>query len=105
MGAATRAMQSCAFTTLSQAAALRPMTQRIEALVAHVRDADRRLQLTKEYVEYMKRQKKSGPDAADMADQMDLTWESNGAGMMGSAGRVVGLDDDDDADEDIMGGF
>jgi len=84
---------------------LAAQTQRIEALVAHVRDADRRLQLTKEYVEYMKRQKKSGPDAADMADQMDLTWESNGAGMMGSAGGVVGLDDDDDADEDIMGGF
>ncbi|KAK1068063.1 hypothetical protein LTR74_005963 [Friedmanniomyces endolithicus] len=94
-------------TTSSSAPAdgdLAAQTQRIEALVAHVRDADRRLQLTKEYVEYTKRQKRSGPDAADMADQMDLTWENNGAGMMGSAGGVVGMDDDD-GDEDIMGGF
>ncbi|KAK0299967.1 hypothetical protein LTS00_001737 [Friedmanniomyces endolithicus] len=83
---------------------LAAQTQRIEALVAHVRDADRRLQLTKEYVEYTKRQKRSGPDAADMADQMDLTWENNGPGMTGSAAGVVGIDDDD-GDEDIMGGF
>ncbi|TKA69990.1 hypothetical protein B0A55_08847 [Friedmanniomyces simplex] len=86
---------------------LEAQTQRIEALVAHARDADRRLQLTKEYVEYTKRQKRSGPDAVDMADQMDLSWENNGVGgglMTGSAGGMVGLDEDD-GDEDIMGGF
>ncbi|KAK5115581.1 hypothetical protein LTR62_001240 [Meristemomyces frigidus] len=67
-------------TTVSSTAGgnleLELQTQRIESLVSSIRDADRRLQLSKEYVEYQKRQKRSGPDAADLADQMDLSYDN-----------------------------
>nr|POE93508.1 cop9 signalosome complex subunit 3 [Quercus suber] len=67
-------------------------TQRIEALIVHIRDADRRLQLTKEFVEHQRRVKRagSGPDG-DLADQMDLTWDAPSASMP-----------ENEADEDIM---
>lgn len=73
---------------------LEDQTKRIESLISFVRDADRRLQLTKEYVDYQKRSKRgmSGPDG-DLADQMDLTWDV----------PISGVDDDDGGeDEDIM---
>jgi len=75
-------------STSAQDDDLEAQTKRIEDLVTFVRDADRRLQLTKEYVEYAKRAKRAGPDN-DLADQMDLTWDA----------PVIGLDD---GDEDIM---
>lgn len=68
-------------------------TQRITALVAFIRDADTRLQLTKEYVEWLKRAKRSGGPDGDIADVMDLTWDPPM-----SQGNV-----DEDGDEDIMG--
>ncbi|CAK1366963.1 COP9 signalosome complex subunit 3 [Cercospora beticola] len=52
---------------------LEAQTFRIQALVAQIRDADRRLQLTKEYVDYQKRITR-GLDG-DPADAMDLTWD------------------------------
>lgn len=71
---------------------LEAQTLRIRALIASVRDADRRLQLTKEYVEHAKRAKRQsgGPDG-DPADQMDLTYYD--PPMLG-----------DEGDEDIMAG-
>lgn len=84
-------------STIAQDVALSAQTRRIEDLVAFVRDADRRLQLTKEYAEWARRQKRSGPDA-DMADQMDLTWSEAAPPMMG----VVGEGEGDEGDEDIM---
>ena len=74
-----------------QVDALEAQTKRIEDLVTFVRDADRRLQLTKEYVEHVKRNKRSGGADADLADHMDLTWDAPAAPMLG-----------EDGDEDIM---
>lgn len=76
----------------AQDADLEAQTKRIEDLVTFVRDADRRLQLTKEYVEHQKRARRSaaGPDG-DLADQMDLTWE---AGASNVAGPEEGEDED-----------
>lgn len=71
---------------------LEAQTKRVEELIAAVRDADRRLQLTKEHIDISKRNKRAGPDA-ELAEQMDLTWDAPGGGPM-----VV----DDDAEEDIM---
>ncbi len=77
---------------------LEAQTQRIQTLIAAIRDADRRLQLTKEYVEAQKRAKRggAGPDG-DLADQMDLTFDA----------PIAGLDDEEEEDgfageEDIM---
>ena len=69
---------------------LEAQTKRIDDLVTFVRDADRRLQLTKEYVEYQKRAKRQGggPDG-DAMDVMDLTWDAPAAEV-------------DEGDEDIM---
>ncbi|KAF2213539.1 hypothetical protein CERZMDRAFT_38800 [Cercospora zeae-maydis SCOH1-5] len=53
---------------------LEAQTFRIQSLVAQIRDADRRLQLTKEYVEHQKRNTRAGLDG-DPADAMDLTWD------------------------------
>ncbi|KAK4539549.1 hypothetical protein LTR36_010826 [Oleoguttula mirabilis] len=77
-------------STVAQEGELAAQTKRIEDLVTFVRDADRRLQLTKEYVEHLKRVKRqgTGPDG-DLADQMDLTWDAPVPGQ-------------DDGDEDIM---
>ncbi|EMC95924.1 hypothetical protein BAUCODRAFT_509162 [Baudoinia panamericana UAMH 10762] len=76
-------------TNLTADNELAAQTKRIEDLATYVRDADRRLQLTKEYVEHQKRQRRTGPDA-DLADQMDLTWDA----------PVPGLGEE--GDEDIM---
>lgn len=69
---------------------LEEQTVRIQQLVTSVRDADRRLQLTKEYVDWQKRNKKLGALDGEPADLMDLSWDGPNAA-------------DDDADEDIMG--
>ncbi len=75
---------------------LEDQTKRIESIIHYLRDADRRLQLSKEYVEYQKRSKRMvGPDA-DLADHMDLTWDAPIAGLAGD-------DEEGDGDEDIMG--
>lgn len=71
-------------------------TQRIEKLIAAVRDADCRLQLTKEHIALAKRNKNTAAPDAELADQMDLTWDTP------PAGNVPHLLDDDDDDEDIM---
>jgi len=83
------------FTPSTNSAAdsdLEAQTKRIEELISAVRDADRRLQLTKEHIEISKRNKRAGPDL-ELAEQMDLTWDAPSGGPM-----VV----DDDAEEDIM---
>lgn len=80
---------------------------RLQTLLASLRDADRRLQLTKEHVETQRRLKRSaaanavagGPDG-DLAEQMDLTFDA----------PIAGIDEDDIGggylggvgDEDIM---
>ncbi|KAH9841302.1 COP9 CSN3 signalosome subunit 3 [Teratosphaeria destructans] len=81
-------MSSGPSSTTTQDHDLEAQTKRIEDLVTFIRDADRRLQLTKEYVDHQKRAKRSGGPDGDIADQMDLTWDQMG-GM-------------DDGDEDIM---
>jgi COP9 signalosome complex subunit 3 len=86
-------------STTSQQSDLEAQTKRIEKLISAVRDADCRLQLTKEHIALAKRNKMhtAGPDA-ELADQMDLSWDAPGA-----SGHVPQLlDDDDDDDEDIM---
>ncbi|WPH00083.1 Hypothetical protein R9X50_00290600 [Acrodontium crateriforme] len=71
---------------------LKNQTKRVEELVMFIRDADRRLQLSKEYVESQRRIKRSfaGPDG-DLADQMDLTWDAPAAPLT-----------EDGDEEDIM---
>lgn len=70
---------------------LEAQTKRIETLIAAVRDADRRLQLTKEHVAVSKRNKSAAAPDAELADQMDLTWDAPGT----SNGPNMGEDDED----------
>jgi COP9 signalosome complex subunit 3 len=85
--------------TATQQLDLESQTKRIEKLIAAVRDADRRLQLTKEHVALAKRNKNTPAPDADLADQMDLSWDPPGTGS--NVPLLVG-DDDDDDEEDIM---
>lgn len=70
---------------------LQAQTLRIQSLVTQIRDADRRLQLTKEYADHARRNGRGGPE--DPADAMDLTWDAPGALSMAV---------DQDNDEDLM---
>ena len=75
-----------------EAVDLDAQTRRIADLTAFVRDADRRLQLTREHVEHQKRAKRAaGPDG-DVTDMMDLSWDAP------MSQRPI----DDEGDEDIM---
>ena len=78
--------------TQSSDSGLQAQTKRIEDLVTFIRDADRRLQLSREYVDFQKRSRRggAGPDG-DLADQMDLSWDP-----------PIGGVDEEDGDEDIM---
>ena len=92
------------FSTTSSASAtsqqsdLASQTKRIELLVAAVRDADCRLQLTKEHVTITKRNKNIAAPDAELADQMDLSWDMPGSGS--NVPQLVG--DNSEDDEDIM---
>jgi COP9 signalosome complex subunit 3 len=77
---------------------LASQTKRIELLVAAVRDADCRLQLTKEHVAITKRNKNTAAPDAELADQMDLSWDMPGSGS--NVPQLVG--DNSEDDEDIM---
>lgn len=72
------------------AESLETQTARIQALIAYIQDADRRLQLTREYVDNQKRLKRSGGPDGDLADAMDLTYDIQNAA------------EDEVGDEDIM---
>jgi COP9 signalosome complex subunit 3 len=65
-------------------------TERIKTLAAYIQDADRRLQLSKEYLDHHKRQKMFGGPDGDPADAMDISYDA------------PGLVDEDIGDEDIM---
>lgn len=82
----------------SQQSDLASQTKRIELLVAAVRDADCRLQLTKEHVAITKRNKSAAAPDAELADQMDLSWDMPGS--MSNAPPANG--DNSEDDEDIM---
>jgi len=71
-------------TEKEQQQALFEQTRRTNALAEQVKDADYRLSITKEYVEWVKRQNKKASGGGG-ADPMDVTL------------------DQDDMDEDIMG--
>lgn len=92
------------FNTASSAGAtpqqsdLASQTKRIELLVAAVRDADCRLQLTKEHVAITKRNKNTAAPDAELADQMDLSWDMPGSGS--NVPQLLG--DNSEDDEDIM---
>ncbi|CAK4034305.1 COP9 CSN3 signalosome subunit 3 [Lecanosticta acicola] len=89
-GAVLRFHDTLSYPTAAVDGDLESHTARVQALVGFVRDADYRLQLTKEYVDTMKRAKRQGPDS-DLAEAMDLSWEQ------------PMVPDDEDGDEDIMG--
>jgi COP9 signalosome complex subunit 3 len=73
-------------TEKQQQHALLEQTRRTNRLAEQVKDADYRLSITKEYVEFVKRQKKkNGAGATGSSDPMDVTF------------------DDGDMEEDIMG--
>ncbi|KAF2724050.1 hypothetical protein K431DRAFT_282319 [Polychaeton citri CBS 116435] len=78
---------------------LEAQNARIEMLVTYIRDADRRLQLTREYSEYAKKAKKMGGlgsgSAEDIADQMDLTYDAPMSTPFGPLGE-------EDGDENLM---
>jgi COP9 signalosome complex subunit 3 len=76
-------------------------TERIAALVNFVRDAERRISLSKEYVEWSKRSKRQGAADGDMADAMDLTWDEPAGRGNGMADVEEGNGDAED-DEDLM---
>lgn len=79
----------------SQSTDLEAQTKRIETLISAVRDADRRLQLTKEHIAIVKRNKSAAAPDAELADQMDLTWD-----VPDGANSAQYLAEEDD--EDIM---
>lgn len=75
---------------------LEAQTLRIQALISHIHGASHRLELSKEYVEFAKRNKRAGIAGGgldgDLADQMDLTWDP----------PITGTADGDGDEEDIM---
>lgn len=82
-----RAQQKHAVDATEEAVAAQ--VKKIEALSAFVKEADRRLALTKEYVDYVRRNKKSEGGTAAFEDPMEMSWDAPPAG---------------DVDEDIMAG-
>lgn len=69
-------------------ALLREKSSRIEQLAKHVREADRRLTVQKDYVEFMRRNKRAdAAGASGFEDPMDV-WDAP---------------DNGDQDEDMMG--
>ena len=79
-------------TAATQDDDIEAQTKRIENLVTYMRDADRRLQLTKEYIEHAKRMKRNGEaPGAELDEEMDLTWEG-----------TAGVGESFAPDEDIM---
>lgn len=76
---------------------LEARTRRITDLIASVREADRRLQLTKEFVDVAKRTKKSASGVeGDLADVMDLEYDHPApVSMMESQGGNGENDDED----------
>lgn len=74
---------------------LEARTMRITGIIESVREADRRLQLTKEYVDFKRKEKKAGGSGGegDLADVMDLEYDNPAPPMMGN------LREDD---EDLM---
>lgn len=78
------------FTSPSQQESdLEAQAKRIEELTTFIRDTDRRIQLSKEYIDFAKRSKRgiAGPDG-DLTETMD--WDPP-------------IDLEEDGDEDIMG--
>lgn len=74
---------------------LETRTQRIEELIKSLREADRRLQLTKDFVEYVKRTKKAGGGVeGDLADVMDLEYD-NPASIPQTLSEHGNADDED----------
>lgn len=74
---------------LDQDTIIQAKYQQIERLSKHVKEADRKLALTKEYTDYIRRSKRAeGAGAPGYEDPMEETWEPGPAG---------------DADEDMMG--
>ena len=56
--------------------AIEAQVEKIQALSAFVKEADRRLAITKEYADYVRRVKKSGDNgAAAFEDPMEMSWE------------------------------
>lgn len=63
--------------------------EQIERLSKHVKEADRKLAISKEYVEFVRRNKRAeGAGAPGYEDPMEETWDAPTAG---------------DGDEDMMG--
>ncbi|KJX94957.1 COP9 signalosome complex subunit 3 like protein [Zymoseptoria brevis] len=73
-------------------------TERIAALVNFVRDAERRVALSREFVEWQRRSKRAGAADGDLADAMDLSWDEPGKGgnSMDMEDGVEELEDDED---------
>jgi COP9 signalosome complex subunit 3 len=78
-------------------------TERISALVAFVRDAERRVSLSKEFVEWSKRSKRQGAADVDLADAMDLDWdEPAGRANSSAMAEMVEGNGEAEEDEDLM---
>lgn len=73
---------------LQQDAILQAKYEQIERLSRHVKEADRKLALSKEYVDFVRRSKRAeGAGAPGYEDPMEETWEAPAGG---------------DGDEDMM---
>jgi COP9 signalosome complex subunit 3 len=85
-------------TNKSEELDLESRTSRIALVTSYLQHASHRLQLSKEYVEVQKRNKRgaAGPDG-ELADQMDLSWDAPIPGLMAD-------DDEDGEDIRFMGG-
>jgi len=55
--------------------AIEAQVEKIKALSAFVKEADRRLAVTKEWADYVKRSKKADPGAAAFEDPMEMSWD------------------------------
>lgn len=75
-------------TTTDIDSQIRAQIQQVEMLSAQVKEADRKLAVTREYTDWTRRNKKTDAGANSFEDSMDISWEpGNGGGD----------------DEDIMG--
>jgi COP9 signalosome complex subunit 3 len=89
--------------------ALSTRTQELQSLLSHIQDTEHRLEISKEYVDFLKKLKKAKEEekkATASANAPNVGGVGPGMSMPGGlpmGGKPSGLDDDDD-DEDMMEG-
>jgi len=88
--------------TTDTATKIQTQIQLIENLSAQVKEADRKLAVTKEYADWIRRTKKLDAGTNAFEDPMEMNWEPPNIGNLQPGGNLFGGGEGDD--EDIMAG-